>query len=485
MASKIAPDLSTTFLPPSPHPTNFSTPHRHHHHHRPTPNFPPKAFYDLTPADFAHLAPLFVSVSNTNLDATFLQDRILRLPSHLQAHGLRRLSSLCSMHNHLAPAPVASLLGMLRAEIEGKLVRVWLPLVEQANISAFKVELVNIALHLSALWLGPEGFRAKYGMEPRLQSLSRSERGCAACVLTAVGLGGLGTLLAHSSIIIGGIEERWWPKSSRARWCESWVWTAAKDGQGEQAVDLMFKVARAMGDARLRAERGLGALDEGGFEIVSPADKKRKRTPPVPRRPKRISGGSGFVTDLKTDSEAESEVEEGSSSEGEVLLRPGPGRQPRITSSIYSRPTSTPPQLATPRPEESDQVDDILTLYRRSTIFPANFHPTYLLPFNVGKELPALPLTPPQSVIKRKPVPARATASLSHSLASAVTTSPALSSRPSIRRKPVPAPSTPPQYAAPEGPSTTVPARKPLPSEVWASLGSLRTVARKRRKLGE
>ncbi|OQN96214.1 hypothetical protein B0A48_17721 [Cryoendolithus antarcticus] len=467
MAPTIAPDLSTTFLPPTPSPTDFSTTRRHHRYHRRTPSFPPRTIYDFTPADFSQLAPLFVSASNTNSDVTPLQDRILRLPPHLQAHGLRRLSSLCSGHSHLAPAALESLLGMLRAEIEGKLVRVWLPLVKQGKISAFKGELVKIVLHLSALCLGAEGFRAKYGMEPRLQSLSRGERGCAACVLTAIGSDGLETLLALSSIILGGIEERWWPKSSRARWCESWIRAAATAGEGEQAVDLMFKVARAMGDARRRAESGLGALDEGGFEIVNPADKKRKRTPVVPKRPKRISGGSEFVTELKTDSEAESEVEEGSLSEGELLLRLGPGRQPRITSSIYSRPTSTPPQLTTRRSKESEEIDDVLTLYRRSTIFPTNFHPTYLLPFDVGKELPALPLTPPRSVIKRKPVPARASARFSPSMASPVNTSPAPSSRPSVKREPVPAPLTPAQHAIPEQPSTVVPERKPLPSEVW------------------
>ncbi|KAK6440176.1 hypothetical protein LTR95_003595 [Oleoguttula sp. CCFEE 5521] len=485
MAPKIAPDLSATFLPPTPSPTDFSTPRRHHHHHRPTPSFPPRTFYDLTPANFSQLAPLFVSASNTNSDVTSLQDRILRLPPHLQAHGLRRLSSLCSGHSHLAPAALESLLGMLRAEIEGKLVRVWLPLVKQGKISAFKGELVKIVLHLSALCLGAEGFRAKYGMEPRLQSLSRGERGCAACVLTAIGSGGLETLLALSSIILGGIEERWWPKSSRARWCESWIRAAARAGEGEQAVDLMFKVARAMGDARWRVESGLGALDEGGFEVVKPADKKRKRTPPVPKRPKRISGGSEFVTELKTDSEAESEIQEGSSSEEEVLLRPGPAHQARITSSIYSRPISIPPQLATPGPEEAGEVDNILTLYRRSTIFSANFHPTHLLTFNIGKELPALPRTPPPSVIKRKPVPTRSIASSSPSADTVVYPSPARSARSSIKRKPVPTPSTLPQPAGPEQPSMAMPTRKPLPSEVWASLGSLCTVARKRRKLGE
>jgi hypothetical protein len=391
-------------------------------------NFPPKCLADLTRTDMDLLASTlipFTGLSDTNRTAhrKHIKNRISVLPTHLKANGPAFLSDHCSLHTMLSPLLMTNILNIIRAEIDNDIDTFWQPLAQNGHLSAFKCELICIAQNLSVLWLGPEQYKRRHGIEPRRTLIAGKKASrCAACILTA--MGDLQTLLALSSLLIGRLQPRVWSVSKRVQWYEAWI-SASTTEQKDKYSMLMWNVGTLMREARLRAKEGKPMVDESGHDVVA----KRSRVQPVdlpavrPNRPRRSPRQEGDVEFVRQREIEETIVEEQSAggaqhtdteddrstvgtAESTSDKEEPPACAWRIASSVYSRAidADTRSRIFTQPAATQSEVDNILSLYRRSGVVPEDFE---IDTFHDDiPPVPALPLNIPQP-IQRKPLPLR------------------------------------------------------------------------------
>lgn len=233
-----------------------SSPHdghrrRHTHAHK----FPPQDYTDYTRTDIAQIAPLLLPQPAHETRSAYekrVKKCIADLPSHLHSK-ISLLSSFCSLHSKLSPAPIISLFNSLREEIEDEVPKTWGPLAERGQLSAQKREMVEIVQHLAVLWLGPKVFQARFDREPRRVFMKEKPSKCCACTLTAMA-GDFQTQVAMASLFIGRINQKLWESSKRIMWFLEWTSARLPESRREDAKALIWEIGKKFRITRLGAE---------------------------------------------------------------------------------------------------------------------------------------------------------------------------------------------------------------------------------------
>lgn len=225
--------------------------HRRRHVH----NFPPTEYNDFTRTDLSLIAPVLLPKTPQETRSDYekkIKKRIADLPTHLHCK-LPILSSFCSLHSKLSPAPIISLFNSLRQEIEDEIPKTWGPLAERGQLSSQKREMVEIVQHLAVLWLGPKVFKSRFAKEPRRVFLKEKPTKCCACTLTKMGAD-FQTQVAMAGLFIGRIKQDMWENSKRVIWLMEWANARLNPVRRDDATNLMWEIGKKFRITRLGAE---------------------------------------------------------------------------------------------------------------------------------------------------------------------------------------------------------------------------------------
>jgi hypothetical protein len=225
------------------------------HRRRHTQNFPPQEYSDFTRTDLSLIAPILVPQTVHEKRSAYekkVKKSIADLPPHLHCK-LPLLSSYCSLHSKLSPAPITSLFNSLREEIEDEVPKTWGPLVERQQLTSQKREMVEIVQHLAVLWLGPKVFKARFDREPRRTFMKEKPSKCCACTLVAMA-GDFQTQVAMAALFIGRINQNMWESSKRIVWYLEWTSARLPKSRREDAKGLIWEIGKKFRMTRLGAE---------------------------------------------------------------------------------------------------------------------------------------------------------------------------------------------------------------------------------------
>lgn len=335
---------------------------RPHHRRRHTHAFPPQEYTDFSHTDLSLLAPILLSEKRREKRPAYekrIKKRISELPAHLQCkHSL--LSSFCSMHGKLLPAPVISLFNAMRQEIEDEIARVWVPLAERHQLSSQKREMVNIVQNLAVLWLGAKVFKARFDREPPRALTVEKPSKCAACTLVRMS-SSFSTQVAMAALFIGRVHQRVWEGSNRIHWFLEWATAKLPPVKRGTAAPLIWEIGKKFRMTRLGAAEGRRSRKKGKAESIEDDESE-------------LGPGTAIYA-FSLDQELKEEKTKGprkligdkaqeESENGNYFDETGASNRSRArSSSIYSRTTSgeRPPSISI-----DQNVEDVVALYQQS-----------------------------------------------------------------------------------------------------------------------
>lgn len=400
-------------------------PQRHHHHRRhESTRFPPEVYTDLTRTDMDLLAPIFLPSPYRDSKSRAAHDkqikkRIAALPRHLQS-SYSVVTPWCGVHGKLCVTPLRSIFNALRVDIEDGTARTWRPLASEGRLSNLAKEMVEVVIHTSVIWLGPQIFSEKFKRQPRrvfTVNARKVDTRCIPCMLTSMA-DSFDTLLAIAACFIGRKPEGIWEKSKRIQWLEAWICACVVEGKRRDAARLMWDCGKAFKKSLREARNGFEEREDdegmggvGGLASPTARNAGEEQREEVPEMKERLSRPHGEPwQDPDVGSVRSRSREEAASThlqrrirEPESFRRPttqsellhpctadtGASARPRPASSVYSRDIASRRNTVASR----DDVDSILDLYRRSTLLPDHFQ-VYSLDPAEDPSVPPVPQMP-------------------------------------------------------------------------------------------